>query len=108
MISNNQFSTSIQTFLYSICISGFVIPQISSFIISSTPSDCLAAVNTCMSDLCKSQQAFYGGNCEGKNDTIHNFNYGASEHGVIFTFSSGITKVLITFPLKTQDMRLFN
>ncbi|XP_030603525.1 GDNF family receptor alpha-like [Archocentrus centrarchus] len=36
-----------------------IVPQISSL-----ASDCLAAVETCMSDLCKSEQAFYGGICE--------------------------------------------
>ncbi|XP_070697642.1 GDNF family receptor alpha-like [Pempheris klunzingeri] len=41
-------------------ILGIVIPQIFS---TSPPSDCLAAVNTCMSDLCKSEQAFNGGIC---------------------------------------------
>ncbi|KAM7385696.1 hypothetical protein PAMP_001758 [Pampus punctatissimus] len=51
-------------------ILGFVIPQIWSLTFSSTPSDCLAAVYTCMSDLCKSEQAFYAGTCEDERCQI--------------------------------------
>lgn len=43
-----------------------IVPQISSL-----ASDCLAAVETCMSDLCKREQAFYGGTCEGKSTFTH-------------------------------------
>ncbi|KAM7408859.1 hypothetical protein PAMA_002534 [Pampus argenteus] len=50
-------------------ILGFVIPQICSLTFSSTPSDCLAAVYTCMSDLCKSEQAFYAGTCDVYDST---------------------------------------
>ncbi|XP_047459877.1 GDNF family receptor alpha-like [Mugil cephalus] len=41
-----------------------IITQISSDSISSPSPDCFAAVNTCMSDLCRSERAFYGGICE--------------------------------------------
>ncbi|XP_039994391.1 GDNF family receptor alpha-like [Xiphias gladius] len=51
------------THLEAAVIFGIVIPQISIISISSAPSDCLAAVETCMSDLCKSEQAFSGGMC---------------------------------------------
>ena len=37
-----------------------------------------------------------------------NFCCGALEHDVISMFSSGFTKVMITFPPKALDMRLFN
>ncbi|XP_053188609.1 GDNF family receptor alpha-like [Scomber japonicus] len=50
--------------------SGFVIPQISSLNISSTPSDCWATVDTCMSDLCKIEKAFYGGTCDDERCQI--------------------------------------
>ncbi|XP_059215880.1 GDNF family receptor alpha-like [Centropristis striata] len=46
-------------------IIGIVIPQISSISISSPPPDCVAAVYTCMSNLCKwSEKAFHGDICE--------------------------------------------
>ncbi|XP_026164699.1 GDNF family receptor alpha-like [Mastacembelus armatus] len=45
-------------------IFGIVIPQISSIGMLSVPPDCLAAVDTCMSDLCKSEQAFYNNICD--------------------------------------------
>ncbi|XP_029306080.1 GDNF family receptor alpha-like [Cottoperca gobio] len=46
-------------------ILGIVIHQISSISISSPPADCFAAVETCMSNLCKwSEEAFYGSICE--------------------------------------------
>ncbi|KAM9345468.1 GDNF family receptor alpha-like [Symphorus nematophorus] len=44
-------------------ILGIVIPQIFSISISSPPSDCFSSVDTCLSDLCKSEQAFYNGIC---------------------------------------------
>ncbi|XP_071336935.1 GDNF family receptor alpha-like isoform X2 [Trachinotus anak] len=50
-------------------ILGIVIPQISS-ISSSAPSDCLASVDICMSDLCASEQAFIGGICNSKGCQI--------------------------------------
>ncbi|XP_022619164.1 GDNF family receptor alpha-like [Seriola dumerili] len=49
-------------------ILGIVIPQISS--ISSAPSDCLAAVDICMSDLCTRERAFYGGICNNEGCQI--------------------------------------
>ncbi|KAM9848247.1 GDNF family receptor alpha-like isoform 2-T2 [Aulostomus maculatus] len=36
---------------------GFVVPQISSLVLPPAASSCLAAVDTCMSSLCQSQQA---------------------------------------------------
>lgn len=39
--------------------------------ISSLASECLAAVKICMSDLCKREQAFYDGICEGKKTNKH-------------------------------------
>ncbi|XP_022067837.1 GDNF family receptor alpha-like isoform X1 [Acanthochromis polyacanthus] len=47
-----------------------VIPQITSNSITSPVSDCLAAENTCMSDLCESEQAFYGSICEDEGCQI--------------------------------------
>ncbi|XP_073338500.1 GDNF family receptor alpha-like [Pagrus major] len=44
-------------------ILGVVIPQIISISMLPPPSDCLARVDICMSDLCKSEQAFYDGVC---------------------------------------------
>ncbi|XP_028279649.1 GDNF family receptor alpha-like isoform X2 [Parambassis ranga] len=44
-------------------ILGTVITQISSISVSSSASDCLEAVNTCMSDLCKTEQALNSGIC---------------------------------------------
>ncbi|KAM6916228.1 GDNF family receptor alpha-like [Xenentodon cancila] len=38
--------------------------------ISSPTSDCLAAVDTCMSDLCKLEKALYAGNCDDKECQI--------------------------------------
>ncbi|XP_035462897.2 GDNF family receptor alpha-like [Scophthalmus maximus] len=49
-------------------IFGVVIPHISSIGISSAPPDCAAAVDTCMSDLCKSERAFYGGICNSEDE----------------------------------------
>ncbi|XP_040906248.1 GDNF family receptor alpha-like [Toxotes jaculatrix] len=49
---------------------GIVIPQISSISVSSAPSDCLTAVDTCMSDLCESEQAFYDGICNNEGCQI--------------------------------------
>ncbi len=90
--------------LDSICISGFVIALIFSIGTSSPTSDCLASVGTCMSDLCRSEQAFYNGVCGGKYDTslIHHFCCRALEDGAIFMFSSGIIQVI--FPQEAQDM----
>ncbi|XP_051273225.1 GDNF family receptor alpha-like isoform X2 [Dicentrarchus labrax] len=44
-------------------ILGIVIPQIFSISVSSPLSDCLASVDTCMSNLCKREPAFYVGIC---------------------------------------------
>uniref|UniRef100_A0A3Q3BAI5 GDNF/GAS1 domain-containing protein n=1 Tax=Kryptolebias marmoratus TaxID=37003 RepID=A0A3Q3BAI5_KRYMA len=46
------------------CFSGFVFLQISSISISSPTSDCLALVETCMSDLCRHEQTVLTGSCE--------------------------------------------
>nr|XP_046258497.1 GDNF family receptor alpha-like [Scatophagus argus] len=51
-------------------ILGIVIPQIFSISMSSSPSDCSASVDTCMSDLCKSEQALYGGICRDEGCQI--------------------------------------
>ncbi|XP_037321430.2 GDNF family receptor alpha-like [Pungitius pungitius] len=52
-------------------ILGFIIPQISSISNSSPPSECLAALGTCMSNLCKrSEEAFYGRVCEDEGCQI--------------------------------------
>ncbi|XP_034408386.1 GDNF family receptor alpha-like [Cyclopterus lumpus] len=52
-------------------IFGIVIPHISSLSNLSPPSDCLAAVDTCMSNLCKwSEEAFYDGVCEDEGCQI--------------------------------------
>ncbi|XP_031697679.1 GDNF family receptor alpha-like [Anarrhichthys ocellatus] len=57
--------------LEAVVILGIVIPQISSISNSSPPSDCLAAVYTCMSNLCKwSEEAFYDGVCEDEGCKI--------------------------------------
>ncbi|XP_024860999.1 GDNF family receptor alpha-like [Kryptolebias marmoratus] len=45
-------------------IFGFVFLQISSISISSPTSDCLALVETCMSDLCRHEQTVLTGSCE--------------------------------------------
>ncbi|XP_037541395.1 GDNF family receptor alpha-like [Nematolebias whitei] len=44
-------------------IFGFVLLQISSISISSPASDCLALVETCMSDLCRHEHAVLTGSC---------------------------------------------
>ncbi|XP_070772766.1 GDNF family receptor alpha-like [Enoplosus armatus] len=49
-------------------ILGIVFPQI--FSMSPPLSDCLASVETCMSNLCKSEPAFYGGICEDEGCLI--------------------------------------
>ncbi|XP_069000214.1 GDNF family receptor alpha-like [Embiotoca jacksoni] len=49
---------------------GIVIPQISGISISFLASDCLAAVETCKSDLCKSEEAFHGATCEDEGCQI--------------------------------------
>ncbi|XP_029962865.1 GDNF family receptor alpha-like [Salarias fasciatus] len=49
---------------------GIVFPQVSSMRISSASSDCLAAVETCMSDLCEIQQAVYSGICKDEGCQI--------------------------------------
>lgn len=90
------------------CISGVVIPQIFSTSMSSPPSDCLASVDTCMSNLCKLEQALYGGSCDGKNDTFLICYFCCGGQGTWcypYISYSGIIKVMITFP---QDMRLCN
>ncbi|XP_076022093.1 GDNF family receptor alpha-like [Genypterus blacodes] len=43
---------------------GIIVCQISSIRLSSSPTDCLDDVNTCMSHLCKSEEAFYNGMCD--------------------------------------------
>lgn len=53
-----------------VCISGTVITQISSLSVSSSASKCLDAVDTCMSDLCKTEEAFNSGICGGNNDSF--------------------------------------
>lgn len=51
------------------CISGIVIQQMFNISMSSPSSDCSASVETGMPHLCKSERAFYGCICGGKNDT---------------------------------------
>ncbi|XP_068423235.1 GDNF family receptor alpha-like [Clinocottus analis] len=52
-------------------IFGIVIPHISNLSNSSPLSDCLAAVDTCMSNLCKwSEEAFYDGVCQDEGCQI--------------------------------------
>ncbi|XP_042357978.1 GDNF family receptor alpha-like [Plectropomus leopardus] len=52
-------------------ILGIIVVQISSISFSSAPSDCLAAVDTCMSNLCKwSKEAFNGNVCEDEECQI--------------------------------------
>lgn len=67
-----------------ICISGIVIPQIFSISMTSPSSDCSPAVDDCLSNLCKSQQAFHSGACGGEDYvyTLH-FVAGNRERGVI-------------------------
>lgn len=52
-------------YLTCICVSGIVIPHI--FSISTPLSDCLASVDICMSDLCRSQGTFSNSICGGKD-----------------------------------------
>ncbi|XP_008295773.1 GDNF family receptor alpha-like [Stegastes partitus] len=47
---------------------GIVIPHITS--ITSPVSDCLADLNTCMSDLCESERAFYNSICDDEGCQI--------------------------------------
>ncbi|XP_070834347.1 GDNF family receptor alpha-like isoform X1 [Chaetodon trifascialis] len=54
-----------QIHLEAAVILGIVIPQMLSISMSSLPSDCWASVDTCMSNLCTSELAFYGGVCRG-------------------------------------------
>ncbi|XP_061601430.1 GDNF family receptor alpha-like [Cololabis saira] len=49
---------------------GIVIPQICCMKISSPASDCLPAVDTCMSDLCKLEKALYAGVCKDEECQI--------------------------------------
>ncbi|XP_045927366.1 GDNF family receptor alpha-like [Micropterus dolomieu] len=51
-------------------ILGVVIPHIFSISMPPPPSGCLASVDPCMSNLCKSEQAFYGGICEDEGCKI--------------------------------------
>ncbi|XP_029376226.1 GDNF family receptor alpha-like isoform X2 [Echeneis naucrates] len=55
------------TCLEAAVILGIVLPQITSINISSATSDCLSAVNICMSDLCRSERALYGSICNSKS-----------------------------------------
>lgn len=54
----------------SICVSGIVIPHMLSVGAPSPSPDCLAAVDDCLSNLCKSQQAIYSAVCGGE-DNVH-------------------------------------
>ncbi|XP_041804059.1 GDNF family receptor alpha-like isoform X2 [Chelmon rostratus] len=49
---------------------GIVIPQIFSISMSALPSDCWTSLDTCMSNLCKSELAFNGGICRGEGCQI--------------------------------------
>ncbi|KAF0027408.1 hypothetical protein F2P81_020149 [Scophthalmus maximus] len=91
-------------------IFGVVIPHISSIGISSAPPDCAAAVDTCMSDLCKSERAFYGGICnsEGVTFSINPTAGGGRVHVVILTLSTGTMKVMIAFPQEAQGIKPLN
>lgn len=55
-----------------------------SISMTSPSSDCSPAVDDCLSNLCKSQQAFHSGACGGEDyvNTLH-FAAGDREHGVI-------------------------
>ncbi|XP_034040812.1 GDNF family receptor alpha-like [Thalassophryne amazonica] len=53
--------------LDAVVILGIVFSQISDMQISSEPSGCLAVLVACVSDLCRSEEAFYSGTC-GVND----------------------------------------
>lgn len=67
-----------------ICISGIVIPHIFSISMTFPSSDCSSAVDDCLSNLCKSQQAFHSGACGGEDyvNTLH-FAAGDRQYGVI-------------------------
>lgn len=54
--------------IHSICFSGIVIPLMLSVGVPSPSSDCLAAVDDCLSNLCKSQQAIYSAVCGGEDN----------------------------------------
>lgn len=54
--------------IHRICVSGIIIPHMLSVSVPPPSSDCLAAVDDCLSNVCKSQQAIYSV-CGGE-DTV--------------------------------------
>lgn len=59
--------------IHCICVSGIVIPHMLSVGVPPPSSDCLADVDDCLSNVCKSQQAIYTAVCGGIDNvrTLH-------------------------------------
>lgn len=82
-------------------VSGIVIPYICNSVTPSPLSDCLALVD-CLSDLFKSQEAFYSDACGGKAYSSSP----CSAAGDMVLSSGDIILPKITFSLADQDTKL--